>query len=449
MKIRLPITLTPKQKEIEESRARFKVVKGGRRGGKTRYGSYWLGKRALTVPGKHWYVCQNLDLIRDEMWPRLCELLRDYITKKDDRLYRMDVSNGMFKAQISCKSAVMENALRGRGLASLELDEASFVRPRMWDMILRPMLADTEGPALIMSSAKKGWFTQTFNYAQKAEDPDWQAFHMTIYDNPHIARQEIEQIKRSTPVDVWKQEYMGEEASNQGMVYAEYSDKTAYDPAVRFQGTPSFPTVVGLDWGFAANTAAVWLHASPEGYLIASREHARRGWDVVRHSSVIKSVSSTIAYPNIEYVLDSSAFRKEGTSGLSIADQFRTAGIYCRRDDRDVMGSINLVKQFMRGDGEKPWMFISTDCPLLISAIQEWEWDEHEPDVLVALRYAVAHMVKRGFTPLSSKFPGYVEPIDKSPEEMVRELMARQQVRVRRPARSVQWAWDSEAGAPG
>lgn len=447
MKIKLPITLTPKQKEIDESPARFKVVKGGRRGGKTKYGAYWLAKRALTVPGKHWYVCQSMDLIRDEMWPNLCEILGDYIVRKDDRLFRMDISNGVFRSTIVCKSAQMENALRGRGLSSLELDEASFVRPRMWDTILRPMLADKKGPALIMSSAKKGWFTQIFNYSVKAEDPDWRGFHMTIYDNPYISRDEIEQIKKSTPIDVWKQEYMGEEVSNQGQVYAEYTDRVLYDPDIHYLGAQSWPCVVGMDWGTSANAAAVWLHIGPEGELFAHREHVRNGWDVARHSNVIRSFSSTVSAPLIEYVLDSSAFRKEST-GISVADQFRKFGIYCRRDEKDVQGSLNLVKQFLRGDGHRPWLRINQSCPMLISAIQEWEWDEHEPDVVVALRYAVAHAVRRGLTPLATKFPGYVHQEDKSPEQLVSELVARSKVKVRKPSAPAQWRWDYDHGAP-
>lgn len=455
MRIKLPITLTPKQREVDESPARFKVVKAGRRAGKTKYGSYWTGKNALTLPGKHWYVCNGLDLIRDEMWPHLCELLRDYIQYKDDRLFRMRVSNRVFESVINCKSAERGDAMRGRGLRSLNLDEASFVRPQLWDRVLRPTLADYKAPALISSSAKKGWFTRTFDYAAKAGDADWAAFLFTVYENPYIDRAEIETIRRSTPLDVWNEEYLAVESSHSGQVYAESSEKSIYDPDARFQGAPGWPVVIGMDWGTMANASAIWVHVSPEGYLAVSREHVRNNWDVGRHASVIKGYCAGLSGSVREFVLDRSAFREEST-GISVADQYRKCGIYCQRSEKDVDGGVNLIKQFLRGDGEKPWLFVSTACPMLIAALQEWEHDAHEPDALVALRYAVTHLVRRSLTPLAHKFPDFMQARDMSPELAVEETIKHMRAPYRLPVQEKRsgwtWgrdSWDYDAGAPG
>lgn len=442
MKVTLPIKLTDKQKVVDASAARFKVVKAGRRSGKTKYGSYWLAKRALTVVGKHWYVCNSMELIRDEMWPNLCQLLEGFIAHKDDRLFRIKLING---SMIVCKSATMENALRGRGLSSLFLDEASFVRPRLWDMIIRPMLADKKAPALIASSAKKGWFTNIFKYASTSGDKDWESFHFTIYDNPHIEKSEIETIKKSTPLDTWKQEYMGEDVSHSGQVYSEWKDQI-YEPTSK-PAVNSWPTVIGMDWGLAAATAAVWCHVSPEGKIIVSREHVRSGWDVSRHSGVLKQISASLTNPLIEYVLDGSAFKREGTSGVSIGEQFQKFGVYCRRAERDFEGGVNLVKQFLNAG----WVEISSDCTMLLSAIREWEHDEHEPDVVVAFRYAVTHIVKRGMTKLSTQFPGQVQKFDKAPEEAVKEMMAKSNYRLPLNNTKKSWTvpdWDYENGCP-
>lgn len=445
MRIKLDIELTEKQKEIDESPARFKVVKSGRRSGKTKYIAYWLAKRGLTISGKHWYVCQNLDLIRDEVWPHLCELLRDYIVNKNDTLFRMHISNGLFSSVIVCKSAERENALRGRGLRSLALDEASFVRPELWDRIIRPMLADFEAPALICSSAKRGWFTSRYNYATKNDDKDWHGFKFTIYDNPHISRDEIESIRRSTPVDVWKEEYMAEEVAHQGQVYAEFKEQAIYDPATSFLPASGWPCVVGMDWGKNADAAAVWVHVSPEGKLVVTREHVRNNWDVGRHSAVIRNYCGKLTGRVHGYVLDRSAFREEGTSGTSIADQFKGNGIYCQRSEKDVQSGINLLKQFMRCD----WVHISADCQMLLSGIKEWEWNDHEPDALVAFRYAVANIVRQGLTPLANKFPEIVHAHDTTASEEIEETIRRiRPYRINRKPLKTEWSWDYEAGGP-
>lgn len=51
------LVLTPAQKQIDKSRARFKVVKAGRRFGKTKYAVRWQIIKAIEIAGEdHYYV---------------------------------------------------------------------------------------------------------------------------------------------------------------------------------------------------------------------------------------------------------------------------------------------------------------------------------------------------------------------------------------------------------
>ena len=443
MKIRLPIKLTELQKIVNASVARFKLLKWGRRTGKTWYIAFWIICNALKVRGKHWYVTKTLSLGREELWPVLMDLLpRDLVRKTDERLLNIWLTNG---SVISIKSGEKEDNLRGRGLASVVLDEAAFLKERLWDQILRPQLAHSRGPALIASSPKKGWFTRLFNEAQKNPSKDWLASHATIYDNPTIDPDEIAVIKAKTPNSTWRQEYMAEELANVGQVYDEFSPRNIYDPAQHFLDFKSFKTVVGIDYGIADPTGVAWVGVSPEGYLVVSTEHEQRGWDVARHSEVITTRSAGFGVQS--HVLDTSAFRKEATSMTSIDELFRRSGIFCQRSDRDVQSSIDIIKRFVHGDGETPWLYVSSNCERTIDAFQNWEHGEHEPDILAAMRYASAWMVYRRMTRLADAIPtmrNNTSPV----KQATADLIFAAQARIVPVAAKTKWRWDSEAGRP-
>lgn len=444
MKIRLPITLTTKQREVDASPARFKILKWGRRTGKTRYEAYWTAVRALTMPKrKHWYVTKTLSLAREEFWPHLMDLLpRDFIAKTDERLLNVKLTNGSI---ISCKSAEKEDNLRGRGLGSVVLDEAAFCRSTTWERILRPQLADHEGPALIGSSPKKGWFTTLFNEKAKGNDPDWFASHACIYDNPAIKNHEVEAIRSSTPLATWLQEYMAEEVAGVGQVYEEFSPVNVYDPSKQFPEVKTYVTLRGIDWGTSDPTGCAWVGISDAGHIVISDEHVQRGWDPHRQAEAIHSKSA--GYSKISRtILDRTAFRKESNL-TSVADQFRSSGLVCEPSEKDIESSIGIVKRFMRGDGVTPWLYVSARCEKLIEAWQSWEHGDHEPDIAAAARYAIVHAVVRHMTRLADITPTLSAPRNPISEADAQLLLAAKAIVVPfRKARS--WSWDHSAGIP-
>lgn len=437
-------TLTPMQKKIDADPARFKILKIGRRGAKTYYEAYFTAKNALRGANrlKHWYVTTTLALAREEFWPVLLDLLPpDLVAKVDDRLLVIRLTTG---ATIYCKSAEKEKNLRGRALGSIVVDEAAFLRAGLWDQVLRPQLAGSCGPALLASSPKKGWFTQLYNKVVQEKIKDWATFHGTIYDNPHISRDEIETIKATTLLNTWLQEYMAEEISETGVVYDEFGGQNLYDPRERFQDVKTFATVRGLDWGTDDPAACVWVGVSPEGHLVVSEEHEQNNWDPSRHSEVILSKST--GYSRIHAsALDGTAFRKESDL-TSVADQFRQAGIPCQRGERGAAGSLAIVKRFMRGSDGIPWLHVSAKCGKLIAAIQNWEHGDHEPDVAAALRYAVTWAVTHRLTKLSDVIPKSA-PMQKVGEEQAKIMLA-QHARIVPANRKRAWSWDHAAGAP-
>jgi hypothetical protein len=345
-------------------------------------------------------VTRTLGLGRDEFIPALLNLLpRDHVARFDERLLSVRLTNGSI---IFVKSGEKEDNLRGRALDGVVLDEAAFLKERLFDQIISPQLAHSKGPVLIASSPKKGWFTRMFNEAAAGKLANTFASHATIYDST-IDAEEIDKIKARTPDHTWRQEYMAEELADAGQVYDEFSKRNIYDPAKQFLDAHTWPTVRGLDYGLEAETGCSWIAISPEGHLVITQEHAQKGWDVPRHAQVINTKSAGL---DIRLsALDRSAFRDEGTSMTSVAKLFAKEGITCQPSEKDVAATVDISKRFMRGDGETPWLYVSSNCPKTILALQEWEHGDHEPDIAAAGRYGIAAAVVRRLTKLSHAVP--------------------------------------------
>lgn len=437
--IKLKIKLTPLQKVVDQNPSRYKFLKWGRRTGKTMFMAYWTAKQALMRKGKHWHVTKTLNLGREEFFPALLDLLpRDLIARVDHRLLNAWLTNG---SVVSVKSGEKEDNLRGRGLHSVGIDEADFLKERLYEMILRPQLAVSQGPILAASSPRKGWFTRAFNKSAKEQDADSFASYATIYDNPFVPREEIEEIKARTTDSTWRQEYMAEELANVGQVYEEFHSGIVFNPRELYEDVRDFQCVRGVDWGKEAKTGVSWIGISPEGHLVVFDEHSKNKWDVDKHAEVMNSKS--IGLKIAANVLDRSAFRDVGT-GVSIAELFRKHGINCQESFKDISASIDAVKRFMRGDGVTPWLRISSNCPQTIEALQDWQHGDHEPDIAAAMRYAVSWAVFKRMTRLAdaSVTRKPTDPLAAISDPLLLALHAQ----IRRRSKPAQWGWDYSSG---
>lgn len=435
----------PWQGRVDASKKRFKVVKGGRRAGKTIYANQWQATNAcLMDPGEHLYVAPTQKQAAEISWFEYLDILGpDIIAKATERDHRILLKN---KAQIILRGSDKLDLQRGKKYRSLVMEEAAFQKAEVFDRILRPTLIDYRAPALFISSPKKGWFTRMFNKYSDGHDAEYDCFKFTIYDNPTLSVEEINKIRAITSEQTFQTEYMAEELEFEGQVYVEFDPVIHTFGQDRWEDRKSYPCAVGIDWGLDDATGVVWLNFSPEGYCLVSREHLKGGWDVRRHAEVISRAAHDFRIKNEHYVMDQSAFRREGATGLSVADAFKDELGF--QFQRSVKGSPDvgkdIIKRFLRGDGTTPWLYISNNCPEVITALNDWEHEQHEPDILAALRYGLCHAIQRGMTSLHDNIESLKSTYKKPDSEVGDlELVRREKARI-----GAQWSWDHENGSP-
>ena len=226
--------LHPKQREIVQSKARFKTARAGRKGGKTAmevenicYKAMTsahklnLSKTEFTTGRKVLYIAPTQGQARNIIWGALKNRLHN-IGKTNESRLEMIVPNED-GGETTIFVGGWENRENYRGytdVTHITFDEVDTLRNFFldWLEIFRPMFLDTSGSANFIGTPKK----ENPNLKRLEKDfkdkgEDFASFHFTSKDNPFLAREELEAMK---------EEYINDPESYKQEILAEYIDDT-------------------------------------------------------------------------------------------------------------------------------------------------------------------------------------------------------------------------------
>lgn len=203
------------QHAIVSSDARFRILRAGRRWGKTELAAHEIIMAAIR--GEHqmvWWVSESDKNVRRGYRKVLQQLPRDLLAapppseSSNDRILRF--KNG---STVEFYTAGSPDSLVGEGLDFLVVDEAALIDDNVWFQRLRPTLADKKGRALIISTPRgRNWFWKLWTRGQRGGD--YASWHYTSYDNPTIDHAEIEDARKTMPRIIFEQEYLAEFLAN-------------------------------------------------------------------------------------------------------------------------------------------------------------------------------------------------------------------------------------------
>ena len=281
----LKVELLPWQQEVFDSDVRFKIVAAGRRTGKSRLAAWMLIINALQTDRGHvFYVAPTQGQARDIMWNTLLELGNPVVVSSHVNNMQIKLING---ATISLKGADRPETMRGVSLKFLVLDEYADMKPSVWETVLRPALADQKGSAMFIGTPLgRNHFYELYKYGELAEDPTYQAWHFTSYDNPLLDPEEIDIAKKSMSSYAFRQEFMASfEALGSEIFKEDWVKFTEEEPeegdyyiAVDLAG---FADVASNATGKSKkldSTAIAIVKVNTEGWYVADIVHGR--WDI-------------------------------------------------------------------------------------------------------------------------------------------------------------------------
>lgn len=396
------ITLRHAQGEVFNDPARFRILVAGRRFGKTYLAAVETLLKAVERPGTYWYLAPTYRMAKDLAWANLKRLVPPlWVRSKNESELRIELLNG---SVLELKGAEYADALRGRSLTGVILDEAAVMKREVWFEVIRPALADQQGWALFITTPKgtASWFYDLYCFAQGLADTltreerlqapsssQWSVRTYTTIDGGNVSPVEVAAARAELDERTFRQEFEASFENLSGLVCASFGVHNI----ANVEDDPSLPLYVGLDFNvdplvavFGVRTVREFHDVDRFGTPYVTRkselhifhEIALHGgattWDVADY--IYKTFGEE---RKIEVMPDPTGIRLQ-TSGIGISDHtiLRKAGlrVIAPKSPWKVKDKVNALNSgFKTGDGASH-IFISPACKELIQCLRSWTYSE-------------------------------------------------------------------------
>lgn len=294
--------LHEKQQQIASSPARFKVGRAGRKGGKTALEVETICYKAITkaenlnltkttfpTGRKVLYIAPTQTQARNIIWEALKNRLHG-IGIPNEQMLQMKVPN-----EDGTKTTIYvggwENKENYRGLTDvvhITFDEVDTLRHFFisWLEIFRPMFLDTGGSADFIGTPKKENPNLRRLEKESIGKPDWECFHFTSRDNPHLAVSELDAMEEEYKNDrsAYKQEVLAQYVDDAGSLFKYtalldmFSNTITKDPEkyliVDIADDGSDKTIFSFWQGLELYRVEQFAHLNTEGIISQIREYA-------------------------------------------------------------------------------------------------------------------------------------------------------------------------------
>lgn len=302
-KIKLPKPYD-KQIEIIKHPAKRKVICAGRRAGKTVMAglmaveAFLDGKRVLLSSTSQEQADVFWDYIRSWLWP----------LREGNMMYKNEVRRIMQlgEGQLRVKTGRNPDALRSDHADLLILDECARLEPIAWQMVGAPMLADSGGSAVFISTPlRKNWFFELYNKGL-GDDPNWKSWQFASTHNPHLDQVALKQLTEDMSQDAYEQEILAKFLEGSGAVF-----RAVEDVCVLPRATPYHSAfVMGVDWAMTNDYTVLAVMDMNTGEMVDMDRFKGVSWSLQRgrvmslynkwRPVAVHAEANSIGSPNIE-----------------------------------------------------------------------------------------------------------------------------------------------------
>lgn len=379
------------QKQIASSNARFKVLRCGRRFGKTTEAIEEMVGTCLFAAAPVAYFATTRDQARDIVWEELVakvEKTTNFVSKNETRLEVTLRRPDWAINRIRLFGWENIETARGKKYSLVVLDELDSMRAfeKHWREIIRPTLVDYKGSALFMGTPKG--YKALYRLEKLAiTNKAYQVFHFTSYDNPHLDEEELEGMKSEMSTTQYAQEMLAEYHKMEGLIY----DSFSRDDHVK--ACPFEPARWGLaiDFGYNHPLAAAIIAVGSDNSLHVERMIYKRKLGNEARRDAIKDL---IGDTPLDFMVGDSE------DPLAIATLNEQLGL---KIEPVVKGPGSVLEGITKTQGlfERGALTIDPSCEDLVWELENYAWktnknddstDEpvkEDDDAVDMLRYAV------------------------------------------------------------
>ena len=275
----------PCQLEFLTSKAKRKIIRAGRRGGKTVGVAILFIQRFLD--GKRVLYTAPTGEQTDRFWFEVKRALQSAI---DAGVYKINETERYIEKpgtenRIKAKTAWNANTLRGDYADLIGYDEWQLTAEDAWDDVGAPMLIDNNGdavfiytpPSLKSSSTSRATdprhAAKMFKAAQADISGRWATFHFTSHDNPYLSDEGLLEVTKDMSRDSYLKEIMAEDDDAQVnlLVYGCFNENIC--KIKRFEIPKEWMNYSGHDFG-SANPGALFAAQNSAGDIFLHAEYA-------------------------------------------------------------------------------------------------------------------------------------------------------------------------------
>lgn len=393
----VPFSFTPAQLQVKQNPARFKILRAGRKFGKTTFAERIAMDHLGPPRSSVWVISPTYKQGKLISWEKFKRIIPPEAMgkKPNDTDLIITLKNG---SQLFLMGSDEADSLRGPEPDCAILEEAAYHKDGVWSKVIRPNLMPKKAPAYFITTPNGyNWFKDLEDEAKRKilmGDKEWAIFHFSCFDNPHISRKEIEDSRRDCVTEeIWRQEYLAEYESSVGRVFSGFNER--FHMATIEWPSGKFDCWRANDWGMRDDNACLWGFIRGNKLCIY-REYAAANLSAPAQAKIIKEQTTVRENVVMTAISHDAAKEDPAMKGLTVMWHFRQAGISpLRPSSRDKKHSRAMIQQLL---SENRLIIDINKCPKLRKQMLSYEWkdtamekpdDVGNDDLVDALHYLV------------------------------------------------------------
>lgn len=393
-----------KQLEFHKCQKRNRWVFGGNRSGKTECGAVeavWMARgihpyRENRANVEGWVVSLSQGVQREVAQRKVLKYLNpDWIVDVTMSSGRADTPDRGIIDCITVKNVfgglsriVFKSCEMGRAkFQGASLDFVWFDEEPPEDIYYECLMrvADRKGDIFgTMTPLLGRTFVYDEIYLNNSGDPQtWYEF-VEWEDNPYLDGEEIKRLTKALPAEELESRRFGRFASVKGMVYPEFDERVnVIEP---FDVPHEWYDNISIDPGLRNPLSCHFYATDGENYYVIA-EHYQEDRDVDYHCEKIKQICKRLNWPTgadgrISALIDSAAGQRTLASPKSVSDLFFERGIKVNpKVNKDVFAGVCKVKRLLRGDGDRPRLYVFSSCVNMIREFKGYKWGNDDSPV--------------------------------------------------------------------
>lgn len=354
------------QQDIINHPAKRKVVCAGRRAGKTVLAAY-MAVSALLKAQRVLLSSTSQDQA-DVFWEYITDWLAPLI---NNGLYKNEVKRIVKYAggQIHVKTGRHPDALRGGKADLLVLDECAYLDADAWGKVGAPMLADTTGTAVFISTPnRRNWFFELYQKAIADDTGQWAAWNFSTDQNIYLPKASFDALVSDMTEEDYQQEILAQFLEGEGAVFRHVDERCTGQKKPPYPGLFCF----GVDFAQVKDYTVIVVIDSDTGEVVDMERFNQMDWSLQRqkifdlnerwHPQAIIAEQNSVGSPNIEALqsegLNVVAFETTGTTKPPLIESLILAfdrGEITHLDDPKVKGEFMAYERKVSPTGRSQY----------------------------------------------------------------------------------------------